>query len=458
MRARPLLDVSRNVLLLAALVLLAVGSTAVHAQTAPGSWEKVEGLPDDLGRYDDLTFVDAQHGWVVSSAGVLFGTTDGAETWSLLFNSADEPEGGVYFRSVAFADTQRGWLGTLNSPDRVLWETTDGGQTVTNITDRISGADVEGLCGMWVVDDQTIYAVGTYYSAPVIVKTTDGGQTWNARDMSDLVGGIIDIHFFDANRGIATGRIYEGDASRAAVIGTEDGGETWTVRGESSGNDEWGWKISFPTEQTGYVAVQSFGTAKVLKTTDGGQTWTELPLGVPRVDGLSAIGFTSENVGWTAGWPTTNIQLTEDGGQTWTPVPLGDQSVVNRIRIYEFDGEVVGFGGGRAFYRYVPSATTSLTDGTPEGEVVLGGNFPNPFNTSTFIPFWLDEPASVRLVVYDLLGRRVASLVDGPRSPGLHRVEWDGANESGQAVAAGVYVYQLEVGAERMSGKAVVQR
>ncbi len=428
----------------------------VVAQTPPGTWVPVDDLPEGMGRYDDISFSDARHGWTVKS-GILFGTSDGGETWSRLFDSNEEPEGGVYFRSVAFADAQRGWLGSLD-PGRVLWETTDGGQTATDITDRISGAMPSGLCGMWVVDSLTVVAAGQFFDDPVIVKTTDGGQTWTSQDLSALVGGLTDVYFFDADRGIAAGRIYDGEDIRVGVIGTEDGGATWTLRAQSSGTDEWAWKISFPTPETGYISVQSFETAKVMKTQDGGQTWAELPLGVPGVTGLSAIGFTSETVGWTAGWPTEDIQFTEDGGATWTPAPLGDDSVVNRIRFYEFDGQTIGFGGGGAFYRYVPGGTSTVADSPGETRARLGGNFPNPFEAHTLIPFWLHQPSAVRLTIYDTLGRHVRTLVDEVRSPGQHQAVWDGTDESSRGVAAGVYLYQLEAGATVQSGKAVVLR
>src|SRR5690606_20221048 len=55
-------------------------------------------------------------------------------------------------------------------------------------------------------------------------------------------------------------------------------------------------------------------------------------------------------------------------------------------------------------------------DGLPDG-FALGPNYPNPFNPSTVIPFALDAAAAVRLEVFDAMGRRVATLVDGHRAP-----------------------------------------
>ena len=66
-------------------------------------------------------------------------------------------------------------------------------------------------------------------------------------------------------------------------------------------------------------------------------------------------------------------------------------------------------------------------------------NYPNPFNPSTTIGFQLPEQAEVRLNVYDLLGRPVATLVNEQFAPGSHTVAWDASN-----VASGVYIYRME--------------
>ena len=73
----------------------------------------------------------------------------------------------------------------------------------------------------------------------------------------------------------------------------------------------------------------------------------------------------------------------------------------------------------------------------------LGANYPNPFNPSTMIPYQLPAAMHVRLEVFNLLGQRIATLVDGERPAGLHTASWDATDAKGQAVAAGVYLYRL---------------
>ena len=76
----------------------------------------------------------------------------------------------------------------------------------------------------------------------------------------------------------------------------------------------------------------------------------------------------------------------------------------------------------------------------------LGDSYPNPFNPAVVLPLDLATDATqVSLTVYDVLGRRVRQVWDGPLGAGSHRFVWDGRDESGESVAAGVYVYQVAV-------------
>ena len=73
----------------------------------------------------------------------------------------------------------------------------------------------------------------------------------------------------------------------------------------------------------------------------------------------------------------------------------------------------------------------------------LGANYPNPFNPSTMIPYQLPTAMYVRLEVFNILGQRVATLVDGEQPAGFHTASWDATDAAGEAVAAGVYLYRL---------------
>ena len=78
--------------------------------------------------------------------------------------------------------------------------------------------------------------------------------------------------------------------------------------------------------------------------------------------------------------------------------------------------------------------------------VALHQNYPNPFNPSTEIRFDVPTARDVQLRIYNQLGQTVRTLVDQRMKAGAHALQWDGADEMGQAVASGVYFYNLEAG------------
>ncbi len=75
--------------------------------------------------------------------------------------------------------------------------------------------------------------------------------------------------------------------------------------------------------------------------------------------------------------------------------------------------------------------------------VELEQNYPNPFNPSTQISFTTTTAVDLRLEIYNVLGQKVRSLIDGTVSPGTHTVTWDGKDDGNDEVAAGIYLYKL---------------
>ncbi|MCB1182774.1 hypothetical protein KDM41_05025 [bacterium] len=90
------------------------------------------------------------------------------------------------------------------------------------------------------------------------------------------------------------------------------------------------------------------------------------------------------------------------------------------------------------------AAASVQVDGPPRLATQLLPNVPNPFNPSTRIDFTLARRGHVRVAVYDLTGRRVATLVDGERDAGPQDVVWTGRDDAGRQVASGAYAVRLE--------------
>lgn len=79
-------------------------------------------------------------------------------------------------------------------------------------------------------------------------------------------------------------------------------------------------------------------------------------------------------------------------------------------------------------------------------EFALQPNFPNPFNLNTTIRYDLPEASQVELVVYNVLGQRIRTLVQDQQGPGFHSEDWDGRDDRALPVASGVYIYRLSAG------------
>ena len=94
----------------------------------------------------------------------------------------------------------------------------------------------------------------------------------------------------------------------------------------------------------------------------------------------------------------------------------------------------------------------SVEDESPSG-FALHGNYPNPFNPSTTIEFSLPEAGFADLVIYNLSGQKVRELVSGSMSEGIHTAVWNGRDDRGLPVSAGVYMSQLTMGDAVTTGR-----
>jgi len=121
------------------------------------------------------------------------------------------------------------------------------------------------------------------------------------------------------------------------------------------------------------------------------------------------------------------------------------------------DGSYFGTG----YNLLVKAVLAGVTDVERVSELVpdameLDQNYPNPFNPSTAIRYSLPHAADVRLTVYDVMGREVATLVSERQSPGFYETRWNGKTAAGTAVATGVYFYSLQAGEMSLTRKMVL--
>jgi len=76
----------------------------------------------------------------------------------------------------------------------------------------------------------------------------------------------------------------------------------------------------------------------------------------------------------------------------------------------------------------------------------LKNNYPNPFNPVTNIHYEFHKNTDVQITIYNVLGRKVKQIVNGEQVSGKHKITWNGTNDLGQPVSAGVYFYRAETG------------
>ncbi|WP_457651635.1 FG-GAP-like repeat-containing protein [Rhodocaloribacter sp.] len=125
-------------------------------------------------------------------------------------------------------------------------------------------------------------------------------------------------------------------------------------------------------------------------------------------------------------------------------VGLGDAERIDTLRIHWRAGvteERFDLPADADLVFTEAAVATAVEDAALPDDFALAPNYPNPFNPRTTIPFALPRAAHVTLTVFDLLGRPVATLVDGRRAAGTHRVTFDAAG-----LPSGVYLYRLRAG------------
>lgn len=100
--------------------------------------------------------------------------------------------------------------------------------------------------------------------------------------------------------------------------------------------------------------------------------------------------------------------------------------------------------------RFTIAPKISITEKQPKKFALLG-NHPNPFNPKTTIEFELFQHGLVRLDIFNLVGRRVATLLNGPVDAGAFHTTWNGKDEDGNTLPSGIYVVYLQAGTQKAS-------
>lgn len=201
-------------------------------------------------------------------------------------------------------------------------------------------------------------------------------------------------------------------------------------------------------------------------------------------DGFGEVHFSASASGpafTTHGWPRTwVIRGVADGLWIDLGYPTGvlveapDGSTVTTsgltVVVEGAPRPPFGAGDARFLLEGLSSAAVGLVEAVvgvgdddsvtadPGRGVVFRGAAPNPFNPRTELSYALARASRVEIVVHDVAGRRVRTLVDGPRSAGEHSIVWNGRDEAGHEVASGVYLVRVTASGEQAKQKVVLVR
>jgi hypothetical protein len=134
------------------------------------------------------------------------------------------------------------------------------------------------------------------------------------------------------------------------------------------------------------------------------------------------------------GWGLGHFELT----------PLPEDSCTSLY--LSFSGDSVLLDSFSIQLTFSDGSCVEIQDFASPGNFELSQNYPNPFNQATKIEFTLSKSGFVTLQIYDILGRKVRTLVSELQPSGNKSVFWDGKNDAGKDVASGIYFYQLRIG------------
>ncbi len=385
-------------------------------------WTGVTSPVSDM-RFVKVQFLDDLNGWIAAESKVLR-TSDGGNTWSEVNTNINDTRG---FYAIS---TTTAWVSGSSGTLGKISKTTDGGATwVAQTTGAPNFSSIEAI---FFHDQNNGWAAGT---DGLLLKTTNGGTNWQTVPTS-VTSDFKSIKFFNSNIGWVGGG--------PKFLRTTDGGTTWaSVTHFAEVRD-----IHFLDANTGFVS-DTWGQDNIVhKTTDGGATWqatTTISTGPYYFHG---VHFTDVNTGYVVGrtmffLQNYGIYKTTDGGVSWTAQTTNPVPMFENFRSVVFTPNGTGWAVGDKSAIYKLSGTTSVEEenGIPV-DFALNQNFPNPFNPSTTFSFSLQSDGQTELMLYNMQGEKIATLISEYLTAGKHTKIVDFTN---LGLSSGVYLYKLSL-------------
>jgi len=292
------------------------------------------------------------------------------------------------------------------------------------------GESVFLFCTSWLNSNTGIVAGNDFGPGGAIrrlLKTTNHGVNWTDISIpySVVVSAVYDCKYIDSNIVYAIGDMN--------FIRSTNGGANWAVLSSlQSGNTN----FLVASKDTFYIYG---GQGQFKISIDSGNTWQQRQIGYNfRVLGAS---FLNSKTGWICG-DTGYIFKTTNAGLNWVKQTSGTKASLAGISILDVNNLWIGGDSGIVLKTTTGGETFIRYEGnTIVNNYKLEQNYPNPFNPVTKIKYQISSLVNVKIIVYDLLGREVKTLVNEKQLAGEYEASFDGNN-----LNSGIYFYRIQAG------------
>jgi len=254
---------------------------------------------------------------------LVLSTTIKAQTWETLATGTSY----ILF-DISFAPGQNdvGFAGGMQytyDAEGVVIKTTDGGDTWSQV---LGGTNQDGIEAVCFLSPDTGFVAGwnNYFA-----KTTNGGTTWNTMTIGSDNWVFKDIEFWDSDNGVVVSNT---NTTGFVIYVTSDGGDTWTT---ASGIDQNIQDVAYASADTLYAVG---GDEKISKSTDGGNTWSEIYSGIFTYY-LFGVDFVGD-FGVVGGEDGKRMSTT-DGGATWSTSSTGYENLYG-VNVFNSDSAYIG--------------------------------------------------------------------------------------------------------------------
>jgi photosystem II stability/assembly factor-like uncharacterized protein len=314
-------------------------------------WSAIPNAPS-CGRIDDITFEDDSTGYIAVFDSI-YKTIDYGNTWSYI-SQIDTIAGIIFARSLEFINDTIGFVGAIIGGGTFggMYRTIDGGYSWTKMLNMQMVND-DGICGI-DSDNDLLIAVGTFAGPAKFYKTTDYGNSWITQDLSAYATGLVDCFIIDSVTYLISGIADSVSQYKATILKTTDGGNTWQRVYLATGpQGSYLWKLYLLQNGKGFGSVQ-LGSNFICKTNDHGDTWTEHFVSNSSND-YGGIALYNDTLGWVADQYSLDLFETVDGGNTWYPV---NTMLAGNRMIFTAPGNMLA--SGATIYRY--NFTTGISE------------------------------------------------------------------------------------------------